>query len=73
MRKKLDESYVIAILKDAIDVAGSQKAFARKHNMSEQYVSDVVLRRRGIGDKILLALQLRRIVTFEKIQQVKGE
>lgn len=45
-------------LLQAIKKAGSQKAFAAEHNISEAYVSDIINDRRGFGDKILKILGL---------------
>lgn len=60
----LTEQDIRARLRDAIQAAGSQAAFARQHNISLQYVNDVVNGRREIGQKILDALGIEKIVTY---------
>ena len=44
---------------------GSQKAWAYKHGISEQYVSDVINGRRDPGETILHALGLECVVSYE--------
>lgn len=58
MRKMLDV---------AIQVAGSQKAFAKQAGISEQYLSDVLNGRRDIGDKILKWFGLERVVFYRRV------
>ena len=48
--------------------AGSQRAWAQAHAVSEQYVCDVLMQRREPAEKILSALGLRRIVTYERVE-----
>lgn len=47
------------MLKEACKEAGSQKAFAKKIGISEQYLSDVIKGRRDIGASIARGLDLR--------------
>ena len=56
-------------LKSEIEIAGSQKAFAARLGISEQYLTDILKRRREPGEKILKPLGLRRVVTYERIEQ----
>lgn len=51
------------ILAQAIKKAGNQSAFAKQHNISTAYLSDVINGRKEAGDKILDALGLERVVT----------
>jgi predicted amino acid racemase len=53
-------------LRAAILKAGSQAAFARQHNISLQYINDVMNGRRDIGQKILDALGIERVVTYRE-------
>ena len=46
---------------------GNQAAWARQHEMSPQYVSDVLIGRREPGDSILKALELERVVTYRRV------
>jgi len=67
----MTEADVIARLKAACDVAGSQKAWAAAHNMTAQWVHDVISGRRAPGQSILDALGLERVVTYRPAP--KGE
>lgn len=46
------------------EVAGDQRAWARKHGISPQYVSDVLNGRRLPGDKITRALGLEKALLW---------
>ena len=59
----------IYYLKQKIFQCGSQKAFAARLGISEQYLTDVLKRRREPGEKILKPLGFRRIVTYERVEQ----
>lgn len=61
----MNEQDVIERLQAAIHVAGSQKAFAQQHSISTQYISDVLHGRREPGQKILDALGVERIVSYQ--------
>jgi hypothetical protein len=45
--------------------AGNVAAWAKSHNMSAQYVSDVLNGRRAPGETILNALRLAKVVTYQ--------
>ena len=55
-----------ARLRKACDEAGGQSAFARKHGLSPQYVSDAINARRDPGPVILSALGLVKVVAFQE-------
>jgi hypothetical protein len=57
-------------LRAAIKQAGSQAAFARQHNISLQYINDVMNGRRDMGQKILDALGIEKIVTYRERSDV---
>lgn len=59
---------VYAQMRSECAAAGGQRAWSNKHGISEQYVSDVMNARHDPGEKILTALGLRRVVTFERIK-----
>lgn len=63
-----DGSKVHALLVRACQESGSQKAFAAKHNLSAQYVCDVVQNRREPGPKLLAALGLERVVMYRCVR-----
>lgn len=62
----LNEQDMMERLRAAIQAAGSQKAFADAHKVSQQYVSDVLNGRRGVGKKILDALALEQVVSYRE-------
>jgi len=62
----LTEQDVLARLSAAIKVAGSQTAFAQQHGISDQYVSDAMRGRRELGQKILDALGIERVVSYRE-------
>ncbi len=62
----LTEQDIIARLRAAVTQAGSQKAFADLHHISEQYLSDVVRGRREPGRKILDVLGVERVVSYRE-------
>jgi hypothetical protein len=53
-----------ALLRQACREAGGQRAFARTHGMSEQYLCDVLNARKDPGDRILAALGLVKVVRY---------
>lgn len=62
--KQLGIGDVILRLERACAAAGTSKAWAQKHGVSEQYVCDVRLRRREPGPSILEALGLRAVTFY---------
>lgn len=62
----LNEQDMMERLRAAIAAAGSQKTFADTHKLSQQYISDVLSGRRGVGKKLLDALGLERVVSYRK-------
>lgn len=58
MSTLLDVEGVLAYLRSRCEQLGSQQAFADRHGLSKQYVSDVLQRRRAPGAAILAALKI---------------
>lgn len=56
----------VELLRAAVDKAGTQTAFAKKHGVSISYVNDVLQGRRAAGAKILKALGLESQLTYRK-------
>ena len=56
----------IAELRNAVAWAGSQKQWADDHGISYAYVNDVLLGRREPGEKMLDALGLVKVVTYQR-------
>jgi hypothetical protein len=63
----LTEDQAYAMIRHAVENAGGQRAFARNHNLSVSYVSDLVKRRRGIGAAISKALGIEKVVLWKQI------
>lgn len=61
----LTEHDVIDRLREAIRVAGSQRAFGRQHGISTQYINDVLRERREPGQKILDAIGVEKVVRYQ--------
>ena len=49
------------------ETQGNQQAFAKQHDISPAYVSDVLCGRRAPGAKILAALGYERVVGYRQI------
>ncbi|CAX25993.1 protein of unknown function [Methylorubrum extorquens DM4] len=60
---------VRARLSTAIREAGSQKAFAEQAGVSRPYLNDVIAGRRPAGDRVLAALDLRRVERFVSLRR----
>jgi transcriptional regulator with XRE-family HTH domain len=58
----LDQLEVFATIKQMIDAAGSQAAFARQAGVTPQYVSLVLNAQRPASDALLAAVGLRRAI-----------
>jgi hypothetical protein len=60
----LDEDVLRAHLKEMCEVFGGQSAWAAKHGVSAQYVSDVLKGRRTISEKLADKLGCVRVVKY---------
>lgn len=69
----MTEAEVIVRLLSEIKRAGTQKAFAQANNLSEQFVSDVVLGRRPISSAIEKALGLFRVTYWTPSAPNQGQ
>lgn len=65
--KHIDESRVLNMIQIAVQVEGSQKAFAEKVGVSQQYLVDVLKGRRSVGAKLLEWFGLERVVTYRRL------
>lgn len=63
----MDLSQVLALLKRRCAKAGGQAAWAKTHDLSPAYVSDVLNGRRGPGAGILRALGVERVVSYRRL------
>lgn len=57
---------VMDLLRKKVEEAGSQKAFADKHGLSQAYVNDVLRERRDLAGGILNALGLERYIIYRR-------
>jgi len=64
----MDQKTVVGLLARACEQAGSQRAWARDHDVTGQYVHDVLKGRRAPGQAIIAALGLRRVVSYERVR-----
>lgn len=62
----MSEDEAIELLRAECQKAGSQKAWAIAHCISPAYVCDVLSKRRAIGVGLANALDLERILTFQR-------
>lgn len=62
--KILDRDGLLSLLRAACEAAGSQQAFADKHDITKQYLSDVLSGRRAPGEPVLLALNAERVERY---------
>lgn len=63
---------VIGRLNRACRDAGSQKAWAARHNLSVGYVNDVICSRIAPGEAILAALGLGKVTKYVELRKVNG-
>lgn len=59
----------IAVLRAEVLRLGSQKAFAKTYNLSENYVSNVMTGRFDPSDRILAAVGLRRQTVYFELDK----
>lgn len=57
-------------LADEVAKQGTQKAFADANGISPAYLSDVLSKRRDLGDRVLASIGLERVVTYRKKSNV---
>jgi len=62
------EKQVLERLRDAIGRYGTTKAFAGDHDLSPQYVTDVLKGRRAPAGSICWALGIERVVIYRAIK-----
>ena len=62
----MDLTQVLALLKRRCASAGGQAAWAKAHDLSPAYVSDVLNGRREPGAGILRALGVERVISYRR-------
>ncbi|MFJ7437333.1 helix-turn-helix domain-containing protein [Methylorubrum thiocyanatum] len=68
MMTDLTHDDVRARLSTAIREAGSQKAFAARAGVSAAFLSDVIRGNRAPGERVLAAIDLRRVERFVSLR-----
>lgn len=63
----MTENELRKLLRQSVDRAGSQAAWAEANNVSCPYVCDVLKGRRGPGEAILIALGMEKIVSYRRV------
>ena len=61
----MTEAEVLERVKQAVDAAGSMRAFARLHNLTPSYVHDVLKGRRAISERVAAIVGVERVVRVE--------
>jgi hypothetical protein len=68
----MDRATFLATLADACRAAGSQRAWAATHGFSGAYVHDVLAGNRPPGLRIVAALGMREVVSYESAAECEG-
>lgn len=63
----MTEDDVLKLLQRACDNAGSQALWAKSAGVSQQYVNDVLAKRRAPGKSILSALNLGKSLVYARL------
>jgi len=61
----MQEHEVYERLHAAVEAAGGQRAFAKKHGLSVGYVNDVLRGNRELADRILATIGVERVIRRE--------
>jgi len=62
----LDDDEVRALLRAAVEREGNQVAFARRHGLDRAHLNMIVSGKRGLSDKVIALLSLRKVYTAAK-------
>lgn len=62
-------AHILKKLRDAVALAGSQKAFAATCGVKQSYMCDMLHGRRPVSDSTLLVLGYRRKVVYERVSE----
>ena len=68
MTIRLTEADVLKLLQQTCTDAGGVNAFARTYHVSPAYVSSALSGKRTFGPKILKALSLKRVTSYEWVK-----
>jgi hypothetical protein len=67
MKKRYTAVELHSLLEQSVKEAGSQAKFADQHDISRQYLGDVLRRKRAPGERILEALGMEKVVEFRRV------
>jgi len=62
----LDDDEVRALLRAAVEREGNQVAFARRHGFDRAHLNMILSGKRGLSNKVIAALSLRKVYTAAK-------
>ncbi|MBI5651743.1 MAG: helix-turn-helix domain-containing protein [Chloroflexi bacterium] len=62
---------VVELLRKKIEKAGTQVAIAREFGVTEAYISDILHGKSAPGEKVLVGLGLRRVVSYVRRETKK--
>jgi hypothetical protein len=62
----LDDDEVRALLRAAVEREGNQVAFARRHGLGRAHLNLILSGKRGLSDKVIALLSLRKVYTAAK-------
>jgi len=62
----LDDDEVRALLRAAVEREGNQVAFARRHGLDRAHLNMILSGKRGLSDKVIALLSLRKVYTAAK-------
>jgi transcriptional regulator with XRE-family HTH domain len=60
---------VIEMIKERLIKAGSQEALAKEFGVSQQYIGDLLRRKRTPGETVLNALGLQKVIYYERREE----
>jgi DNA-binding phage protein len=66
--KLLDEKDVLRLLREDVDKAGGQSAWARRSGIERTHLNRVLKGKRPLSPTIVQALKLKRVVAYERKQ-----
>jgi len=62
----LGEKEALKLLRQAVELEGSQYVFAKRHAVDRTHLNFVLQRKRSLSDKFLRILRLRKVYTADK-------
>ena len=60
------ETEVLKVLKHLVEIAGTQKEFAKTYGISEQYLSDILNGRRGISSRVANQVGFEKVTLYKR-------